>query len=119
MVLFTAEVKNPASAFRGQRSVDSGRAKTFGLGCPKLIQKRKTRDVAKPEMAPVVLAAGSIMPRLKRPSRGPPTMPKTEREALKRFQEVVSPVWGISQFASALCVTKNHSNNKNLYLQLP
>jgi hypothetical protein len=42
---------------------------------------------ANPEIAPKELASGRHIPRVKRPSRGPPTIPKTERAAFRKFLE--------------------------------
>jgi hypothetical protein len=39
---------------------------------------------ANPEIAPKELASGRHIPRVKRPSRGPPTIPKTERAAFRK-----------------------------------
>jgi len=38
-------------------------------------------DETNPDMAPKVLATGMHMPRVKRPKRGPPTIPKTAKAA--------------------------------------
>ena len=52
-----------------------------GLGCPKLIQMSTANEVASPEVAPMVSAKGTHMPRVKRPRSGPPTIPKTDKAA--------------------------------------
>jgi hypothetical protein len=39
---------------------------------------------ANPEIAPKELANGRHIPRVKRPNRGPPTIPKTERAAFRK-----------------------------------
>ena len=44
-------------------------------------QKRKTSEVAVPRSAPLWLAQGNAMPRVKRPRRGPPTTPKMVSDA--------------------------------------
>lgn len=44
-------------------------------------QKRKARESRVPVRAPLWLAAVVAMPRVNRPSRGPPTTPKMVREA--------------------------------------
>jgi hypothetical protein len=55
-----------------------------GLGWPKLIQIMTANEDANPEIAPKELASGRHIPRVKRPSRGPPTIPKTERAAFRK-----------------------------------
>ena len=52
-----------------------------GLGRPKLIQMRTAKEDAKPEIAPIEFAKGRHIPSVKRPKRGPPTIPNTERAA--------------------------------------
>jgi hypothetical protein len=52
-----------------------------GLGCPKLIQMSTASEDAKPATAPAVLAKGTHIPRVNRPSKGPPTIPNTDKAA--------------------------------------
>ena len=44
-------------------------------------QKRNANEVAVPRSAPLWLARGTAMPRVKRPRRGPPTTPKMVSDA--------------------------------------